>query len=439
MKRFGSLRAAATAAAAAAAAAALACAPGLALAQPAAPGWLPSPAQVQAALQSQPAVRAAAERVQAAAATQRALEAGSHEFQASSTLQRRQVAGEQRRYGEWELGISRTIRLPDKARLDREIGSSTRSVADLRLEDAEHQAARRLLDAWMDWMRSTAVAADAAAQDQLLAREREALARRVALGDAASRELDVLDAERATQAAQTLMARDAALATRQALAMGFPGISVPLAAPALPEPPELPGTPQDWRARIVQESAEIAMADGETMRLSKVAERARADRRPDPTLGVRLLSDRGGAERVVGVVFSIPLGTDYRRAQADTESANAAAAEAEAADVRRGIEQSAWLSVQAAQSKYAQWQSHRQALSVQTSAQARTRRAWELGEAPLGEYLQSLRSLRQAHLAETQVRVDALQAALRVRIDAHAMWHSGKGGEGALAGAVETD
>jgi outer membrane protein TolC len=303
-------------------------------------------------------------------------------------------------------------------------------VADLRLEDAEHQVARRLLDAWMGWLRSNAVAEETAAQDQLLSRERDALVRRVALGDAARREMDVLDAERATQAAQTLVARDAALAARQTLALGFPEITVPLTAAALPEPQELPDSPQAWRERIIRESAEIAIANGETTRLSKVAERVRADRTPDPTVGVRVLSDRGGAERVVGVVLSIPFGTDYRSARAATESANAAAAEAEAADVRRAIEQGAWLAVQAAQSKRAQWQSHQQALAAQTAANTRTRRAWELGEAPLGEYLLSLRSLRQARLAETQARVDALQAAMLVRIDAHAMWHSEGAGHG---------
>jgi outer membrane protein TolC len=192
----------------------------------------PPPDQVHATLQAQPTVRAAAERLQAAAATQRALEVGSHEFQANSGLQRRNVTTEQRRYNEWELGISRTIRLPGKARLDREIGSSTRSVAELRLEDAEHQVARRLLDAWMGWLRSSAVAEETAAQDQLLSRERDALARRVTLGDAARREMDVLDAERATQAAQALMARDAALAARQTWPWGSPRSPCPRLASA---------------------------------------------------------------------------------------------------------------------------------------------------------------------------------------------------------------
>jgi outer membrane protein TolC len=176
--------------------------------------------------------------------------------------------------------------------------------------------------------------------------------------------------------------------------------------PALPEPQELPDGPQAWQARIVGKAPRSRLPTAKPRACSRWPN-ARAERTPDPTVGVRVLSDRGGTERVVGVVLSIPFGTDYRSARAATESANAAAAEAEAADVRRAIEQGAWLAVQAAQSKRAQWQSHQQALAAQVAANTRTRRAWELGEAPLGEYLLSLRSLRRARLAETQARVDA--------------------------------
>jgi outer membrane protein TolC len=204
----------------------------------------------------------------------------------------------------------------------------------------------------------------------------------------------------------------------------FAPITAPLEPPALPDPQPLPGGAQAWRERIVSESAEIGIANAEAGRLAQVAERARANLTPDPTVGVRVLSDRGGAERVVGVVFSVPFGTDYRNALAATESANAIAAEAEAAGVRRMVEQGAWLTVQAADSKRHQWQSHQQALAAQTAAVTRTRRAWELGEAPLGEYLLAQRNLHQARLTEAQARVEALNAALLVRIDAHELWHS---------------
>ena len=386
--------------------------------------WLPAQVQVEAAMKTQPVVNAAAARLDAAAATQSALEAGSHEFELSSGLQRRNVTNEAHRYNEWEIQLSRAVRLPNKARIDRDIGSRTRRVADMRLEDAELQMARRLLEVWAGWLRSFIVADEMQAQEKLLIREQEAMARRVALGDAAQRDSDVLQAERAMLAAQVSAARDAERAARQTMVIEFPGIEIPARPSTLPDPDPLPGGVQEWLARIVRQSVEIGIADGEAARLAKVAERGRANRTPDPTVGVRMMSERGGTERVIGVVLTVPFGTDYRSAMAATESANAAAAEAEALGVRRAVEQSAWVAAQAAESKRTQWQSFAQALAAQTTASNRTRRAWELGEAPLAEYLLTLRNLRQTRLGEAQARIDALQASALVRIDAHALWHS---------------
>ena len=384
--------------------------------------WLPPADKVRLAIQAQPSVRAALERVNAAVATQDALIVGSHEFQLNSGVQRRKVPAEQRNYHEWELGISRAIRLPAKARLDSEIGKNTHDLADLRRLDAEQQMARTLLDAWMNWLGSNAIAEEAAAQEQLLTREQATLARRLALGDAAQREMDMLNAELATQTAQTLMARAAEQVARQNLSAVFPQIELPSKRPELPEPQALTDSAQAWQTRLVEESATLAIARIETTRFARLAERARAERKPDPTVGVRVMSDRAGQERTVGVVLSIPFGTDYRSAVARAEAATAAAAELEAASVQRNVEQAAWQAVQAAQSKRAQWQSFQQAWRAQVAASKRTGRAWELGEAPLSEYLLSLRSLAQAQLIATQARVDALQAMMRVFIDAQIMW-----------------
>lgn len=386
--------------------------------------FLPADADVAAAIRDQAEVRAAAARVDAAGASRRALAVGGHEFEASVGTQRRRAIEEGRDFAEWDLQISRAVRLPGKAALDRQIGDSLLGVADLRRTDAEHQAARRLLDLWMGWLRSAATAGETAAQAALLQRERDALARRVAAGDAAQRELDLLDAEQALLAVQVVATRDAAAAARQTLAIEFPRIVVPMQPPALPDPQPLPGGSPAWRERIIRESAEIELATGESQRLSLQAARARAERRPDPSVGLRLLSERGGAERTVGLVLSVPLGGGYRSARADAEAANAAAAEAEAAGVRRLVEQTAWLTVQAADSRREQWLSQQRSLAAQETAGRRLRRAWELGETPLGDYLLAQRNLRQARLAEALARVDALQAALLVRVDAHELWHA---------------
>ncbi|MDE2503080.1 MAG: TolC family protein, partial [Burkholderiales bacterium] len=384
---------------------------------------------------AQPGVQAAIARVDAAAGAARAREVGSHEFELSVIPQQRNTRLEGR-YREWEAQLSRSIRLPAKARLDREIGGHLRSAAGLRLDDAEHQAARRLLELWMNGLRQALAADEASAQQALLTRERDALARRVALGDAARRDLDLFEAERAQLAAQAVGARAAAVAARQMLASEFPQLPLPAQAPPLPEPAAPPGEVADWRQRIVERSHEIEIANEEAARLALIAARTRADRTPDPTVGVRLISDRGGAEKVVGLVLNIPIGTDYRSAMAVSESANAAAAEAEAAGVRRAVEQAAWATAEAAQSRLVQWQAQQQALVAQAAASQRTRRAWELGEAPLAEYLLAERSQRQARLAEALARVDALQALLQLRVDTHELWHAEASRAGARDGGT---
>jgi outer membrane protein TolC len=393
--------------------------PGLATAQ----AFLPSDVEAQAALRAQPGVRAAAARIEAAAAESRALAVGSHEFVASATAQRRSVDDMARRYSEWEAEISRPIRLPGKARLDREIGASTRSVAELQFADAGHEAARRLLDRWMGWLRNAATAEEASVQQDLLDREHAALARQLDLGDAAQRDLDLLDAERALLAAQTIAARDAGIRARQLLVGEFPELGVPLRLPATPDPQPLPGGQEVWRTRIIEQSAEIGIADAEFHRLSAIAQRTRAERAPDPSVGIRVATERNSAERIVGLVFSVPLGLDYRSERAATDRARATAAGLDLTGVRRTVEQTAWAAVQSADSRLRQWQSHQRVLAAQDKATERTRRAWELGEASLAEFLLAQRNLRQARLGEMLARVDALEAALLVRIDAHELWH----------------
>src|SRR5690606_38564292 len=223
--------------------------PGWALAAANVPSWLPPAEQAEAALNAQPGVHAAVAQLQAAAATERALIAGNHELEVTTGLQHRNASDEMRRYNEWEVQISRPIRLPDKARLDREIGGSTLTHARMQWEDAGHQTARRLLQVWTAWLRSALGADELQAQDALLARESAVMKRRVAVGDAARRDSDVLQAERAMLAAQVRAASDAAHAARQALAIEFPQIVPPAQRPALPDPEPLAQTEQNWRAR----------------------------------------------------------------------------------------------------------------------------------------------------------------------------------------------
>ena len=373
-------------------------------------------------LAAQPDVRAAVAQAQATAADGRALAVGGYEWEATLIPQRRtlEAAGS---YREWEAQLVRRVRLPGKAGLDRDIGRHADIAASLRVDDATHQAARRLAAAWMAWLRSALVADEAQAQQALVVQARDALARRVALGDAARRELDRLDAEAAQARADALAATAEAVSARQTLVTGFPGLPVPDRPPALPDPVGLPGGAAHWRELIVARSHEIGIANQDALRQDRVAARARADRRPDPSIGLRVMEDRGGAERTVGLVVSMPLGFRHRDEVAQREGALALAAQAEADGMRAMIEREARDATLAAEARLAQWQALQASADAQAVATTRTRRAWELGEAPLGEWLLARRDAHAARMAAVRARVDALEAALKVQVDSHALWH----------------
>ena len=155
-----------------------------------------------------------------------------------------------------------------------------------------------------------------------------------------------------------------------------------------------------------------------------MAARARADRFPDPSLGLRVLNDRGGAESVIGVVFSVPIGGRYRRAVGAAETAEASARHDDTAMMAREIARDAELAVREAGSTVMQWRAQQAAHAASTAASTRQRRGWELGELGLSEWLLAERNGRQISLAEIMARADALEARLRVLVDSHELWHT---------------
>lgn len=191
--------------------------------------YLPDPELVDRSIAQQPEVRAAAARVQAARAQARMQALGSHEFEVSGVQQQRKVEDMPGidNYREWELQVSRRLRLPGKARLDNAIGQYGLEAAELRQEDAQHQAARHLAQRWMGWLRAAAVAEEAERQYASLLRERDALRRRVELGDAAHKDLDLMEVELAQAEAQRLAADSTQHSARRAMAIDFPLLPLP--------------------------------------------------------------------------------------------------------------------------------------------------------------------------------------------------------------------
>jgi len=179
---------------------------------------LPDRAAVVAALDADPSVKAALARTDAARAEADGLAVGPHEVTVNAMISRRTVRGEgldAGSYAEFEGQVTRPIRLPGKAGLDRRIGGYGVAYARNMAEDARHQAALGLAQGWWDWL-------DAAAQTtvdrQAVANQQRLLAsveRRAALRDASR--LDADQARAALGMAQTAAARSASGPRRLAM------------------------------------------------------------------------------------------------------------------------------------------------------------------------------------------------------------------------------
>lgn len=382
---------------------------------------LPDAAAVEAALDSHPSVVAAVARGTAARADARALAAGPHEFVASATFQQRRVDGGGA-FDEYDASLTRAIRLPGKAGLDRKAGDAGIRVARNMAEDARHQAAVLLNDLWWDWVGAAEERAVLDRSVSTLSEAVKAVGRRVALRDASAMEADQAEAALALarSAARSAAGREAA--ARAGLAAQFPGLVLPAQAPTPLAPVLPPGGLEQLGELVVVRSHEIGAATALNEQAALLAERARRDRFADPSVGIRGFSEFGGAERGVGLLVSVPLGGGQRRALADRARANAAAAEAQAIAVQHDIAALAGKDLATAKAAFAGWQEALLAARASASAAARAARGHALGGLDIADRLYAERLAQEAALAEAVARAGAWRAITRLQIDSHTLW-----------------
>ncbi|WBH15321.1 TolC family protein [Sphingomonas radiodurans] len=382
---------------------------------------LPPPAMVTTALDEHPSVLAAGARVTAAQAQAGALTKGAHEFTVTGSAIRRSVDREGS-YKEFDATVSRPFRLPGKAALDRKTGTAGIAAAQNRMADARHQAALELSRLWFDWIGAGATADTDASNVANLERALAAVRRRAQLRDAST--LDVEQAQSALSRARGQHADSRALmAEAQArLRATYPTILLSVAPPQPGIPAEPTVSFPALGRLVIERSHEIAAAQADADRLGFAAQRARADRIADPSLGIRAFSERSGMERGLGMVATMPLGGGYRRLVAAEAVAQAGAAVQEVVAVRRSVEATAAADVALAQARLDSWNAVREAASSAESVAARTLSGNRLGAIELGDLLYAQRQANDARREEVRARVEALRAILKLEIDSHVVW-----------------
>jgi outer membrane protein TolC len=399
-------------------------------------GFLPDDAAALAAIDALPGVRAAEARSAESGARAEALRRGPYGLELSLTpLARHEQLG--RTYSEWEVGVSRSLRLPGKARIDEALGQAGVAAADSGLAEARHSGARLLLARWCDWLRTAALAELAANQRAVLEAEGGNVARRVGAGDLAT-----LDLERAAAAlAQGELAAERTRLEREqsrlALAAQFPALTLPAGVPAIPEPAPADADEERIVESILARNHEIEIAEAAVRRQALLAERADAERRPDPKVGLRVVDEADHGEQAVGLVLTLPLAASGSRATALAEQRLASALEAEAAGVRQRLTLEARQLARAVTGRHEAWQAARRALAATSAALRRTERAWQLGEIGFNDLALARRAEQDAASSEITARLDALEARLQLEIDSHARW-SGPGEGASLQASLPT-
>jgi len=385
---------------------------------------LPPGVQVDKALRSYPAVRAAVAGVQVEDANRERLEAGPHEFTLTLGSQQRRDRLQDLRFRESEIGIERAIRLPGKAAKDAELGAAGVEQAGFALGDALHESARLLLGRWFEWQRELAAAREWTAQVELLRAQHQAVLKKVGAGDTAQLEALLSAAQLAQAEAQLAQAEARQDAVAVELGQHFPAITLPARiAPATPQPvDDSPAALALWRERILAHNHELAVARSAARRGQLLAQRADAERLPDPTVGLRLGSERDGQERIFGVQLSIPLPGAARAAGARAGNAEATAGAAREALVLTRVEVEARRSVGLARSHYTQWQRLADVAARMEDNARLLDKAWRLGEGEFNDLQQARRQAIEARLAAVRAQLDANEARYRLLLDAHELW-----------------
>ena len=385
---------------------------------------LPQPQVLDALLSDAPILHEAQSLKEAAAQNGQVLRSGTQEFTGQAQVQQRRIdtAPDAGTYAEWQLLLSRPIRLPSQTQADVRMAGALTHAADATLIDARQTLLQGALTAWFQAQLTQADVALAKDNLTLLHTQVQALHRRNALGDASVLELEQLQAEEARAQSALVLAQGLAESARNALIARYPAFaedSQLVGKPSSAAQLSLPALPVDaLRILVEQHSAKLAQDRARLQEAQAAVEQAHAARTPQPTVGAYLGSDRGGREHIVGLQFSMPFGGAARVARERSALAELDAAQWRLQDARAQTLAAFARLYALAQSQASGALALERASQVQSQASARMLRAYQLGEAGISDWLVARRSALDAVRQALQARFNAAESAALLRLQA---------------------
>jgi outer membrane protein TolC len=382
------------------------------------PGLLPTEI-ARPLLEQDPRVAAARAGLDVALQEAGILDQSPYEWTARASGQQRRLDNGPR-YNEWNVGIERAIRLSGKAEADRKLGKASIDASQARYGEALHESARELMALWVDWLAAERARELAERSVQSMRASLDAVDKRVRAGDASKLEMSIARAELAEQRRLDNDAKTQATTAWARLSTRFPGVQRQVMA--LPAPLLIGEDAAAWRDRILAQSDELKVIQAQMRMAQAHAERARADKIPDPTLGGYTASEVGGNERIYGVMLSVPIPGGARDARNAKAIAALEVSRREVDFKQRELETAIAGAVATARGAYDSLQITNEGAAAMQENAALMQRAYALGEAELQDLLLARRQATAAMNNALQAQATALQAYYGLLVDAHLIW-----------------
>ena len=390
--------------------------------------FLPSEQEVKSALFASPLIDVARSKKDASTARAMGLQAGNAEFTVRASAQRRQEMLMGAQLHETMVSIERPFRAWGKRGVDADLSNQTLALADIEFSDALHEGTRELMHFWFVYLKALVDQKNAESNLDLTQKMYRLTQVQFKQGEISQLDQQLASAEFERVKAADALAKAQVLSSRSAFVQRYPAVTLPTQLPSLldkqivQELPALNGSMVSMREDFLIKNHELNMMRIDAKRLQLMAQRAGKDMLPDPTFGVFSAQERSGAERVSGILFSMPLPGSVRESHARVSMAEAQAA----LDKVRLLEQQLGANFDAMwiqfENKRLALQSLKLAFKAQAQAAEKSLKAYALGEGNLAQTLMISRLSSENLSAVEHMNLEVLELLALIRLDLHQMW-----------------
>jgi outer membrane protein TolC len=343
-----------------------------------------------------------------------------YDWVANGTYQRRD-AGTGSNSNEWNVGLERTFRLPNKVKADEASAKAIRLIAPAEYKQARREAAEALLNAWFDWLAADARKTLLLSQQSSIEDNVAVVGKRVKSGDAAVLEQRLASAELIAMQRQVSEAKNAEVTAWTFLAARYQA-KEEAKTTTLPEPIAVPQDLSWWQTRMLAVNDQLTLAQAQVASAEALAQRAKAEQRPDPTFGVFTGREAYGSEKLIGVTASIPITSKRRSLEVERQQAQVSVARQNLTLTEREQRAAIQANYTAARGYFERWQLAQQAATTLFENAKLTQKAYQLGEGDVQLLLLARRQALMAAEDATSAKVAALRSYYRLLLNAKLLW-----------------